>query len=349
MTKDIIEGAASPSDEFLEYARQQLDQVSVGLREIGLLIEQSQGEVDKLVRRNSEITGRLHQIQAQFETVPREDIRAIYESAQDVQQRLFTMHGQLEKLKSDQTNLLQYEDFLARTINLLEAGVARATVQRKETIGNEMIEQIISAQEEERRRISRQMHDGPAQALSNFILQTEIALRLFDIDAEKAKAELNKLKEAASTTFAQVRDFIFDLRPMMLDDLGLIPTLRRYTEAFHEKTGLDIPFVVTGSERRLESHREVISFRAIQDVLSIIRDHAQATQVRLSISIDEDEVGAIIEDNGRPLELEPNAEEETARAFQVIRDRLQQVGGKLRIENSASGGSKVSIALPAGE
>ena len=117
------------------------------------------------------------------------------------------------------------------------------------------VEQIIEAQEEERRKISRQIHDGPAQALSNFILQTEIALRLFDIDVGKAREELTSLKASATSTFSHVRDFIFDLRPMMLDDLGLIPTVRRYTDAFKEKTGLNLTLVVTGTERRLESHR----------------------------------------------------------------------------------------------
>lgn len=349
MPKETSEGAVNPLDEFIDYARNELDQVSVGLREIGLLIEQSQGEVEKLVQRNSSITSRLHQIQAQFETVPRDDIRSAYEAAQDTQQRLFTMRGQSEKLQSDQTNLLRYEDFLTRTISLLESGVTPTIIRPKENVSSAIIEKIISAQEEERRRISRQIHDGPAQALANFILLTEIALRLFDIDPEKARIELNNLKESATTTFAQVRDFIFDLRPMMLDDLGLVPTLRRYTEAFKEKTGLDISLVFTGSERRLEPHREVISFRAIQDVLSNIRDYAQATQVKLSVSIDEDEVRAIIEDNGRMLEHETGSEEETDRVLRVVEDRVHQVGGEFVLESSADGGSKVTISVPSGD
>ena len=84
------------------------------------------------------------------------------------------------------------------------------------------------------------MHDGPAQALSNFILQTEIAMRLFDIDQEKARQELITLKNSATSAFQQVRDFVFELRPMMLDDLGLVPTLKRYVEAFKEQTNTSV-------------------------------------------------------------------------------------------------------------
>jgi two-component system sensor histidine kinase DegS len=98
---------------------------------------------------------------------------------------------------------------------------------------------LVNAQETERQRLSRQMHDGPAQALSNFILQTEIAMRLMDVDAGQAREELNSLKASAMGTFQKVRNFIFELRPMMLDDLGLAPTIRRYADAFKEQTGLD--------------------------------------------------------------------------------------------------------------
>jgi two-component system sensor histidine kinase DegS len=94
------------------------------------------------------------------------------------------------------------------------------------------IEMIVNAQESERQRLSRQMHDGPAQALSNFILQTEIAMRLFDLDPAQARDELGNLKTSAMGTFQRVRSFIFELRPMMLDDLGFNSTLRKYADAF---------------------------------------------------------------------------------------------------------------------
>ena len=99
---------------------------------------------------------------------------------------------------------------------------------------------MINAQEAERQRLSRQMHDGPAQALSNFIVQTEIANRLLDIDAKRAKEELDNLKNSAMNTFKEVRTFIFELRPMMLDDLGLFPTVRRYVDNFKEQTGAEV-------------------------------------------------------------------------------------------------------------
>jgi two-component system sensor histidine kinase DegS len=303
--------------------------------------------VDKLAQRNAQITAQLHQIQTQFETIPREDIRSSYENAQDTQQRLFTMRGQLEKLQSDQSNLKRYKDFLSKTLQVLETGASQVKIRPQDGRAETVIEQIIGAQEDERRKISRQIHDGPAQSLSNFILQTEIALRLFDVDTEQAKAELQNLKNSASTTFSSVRDFIFDLRPMMLDDLGLVPTVRRYTEAFKEKTGLDINVVITGSERRLEPHREVLCFRTIQELLGNVRDHAQATQVKLTLNLDDSALRVMIEDNGVGFDVKSMSENGEAHvSLTALEERVQQVGGEISIESQPDQGTTIHLTIP---
>ncbi len=218
MTEVEIQEELGPIEVFLEVAREELEQVRKEHKEIGMLVEQSQGEVEKLAQRNASIAATIKQIQSNFDTVPREDIKNTYEAAQDAQQRLFTMRGQLEKLESDQETLQRYAEFIQSTLNLLE-GRSPDEVTDLESRTGSIIEQIIDAQEEERRKISRQIHDGPAQVLANLILQAEIAARLFDTDQDKARQELNDLKASANSTFSHIRDYIFDLRPMMLDDL----------------------------------------------------------------------------------------------------------------------------------
>jgi two-component system sensor histidine kinase DegS len=336
----------SPVEAFLETARSELELTRSQSKEVGMLVEQSQGEVEKLAQRNAAITAQLHQLQAHFDTVPREDIRSSYEAAQDAQQRLFTMRGQLEKLQSDQVHMKRYVDHLARTVQLLEGGAepAEGDSTAVSTIG---IEQIIDAQEEERRRISRQIHDGPAQALSNFILQTEIAMRLFDIDPKKAREELASLKGTATSTFSNVRDFIFDLRPMMLDDLGLVPTVRRYVEAYKEKHGLNVTMVMTGTERRLETHREVLTFRAIQELLANVREHAQATSVKLVLDLDANQIRSMVEDNGKGFDKATVlTDQQAGRGLRTLSERLQQIGGTVDIESTPGNGTRVSFSVP---
>jgi two-component system sensor histidine kinase DegS len=350
MSEAVEETELNPLEAFMERSAEELEKSQNKLKEIALLVEQSQGEVDKLAQRNASITAQLHQLQAHFDTVPREDIRGAYESAQDAQQRLFTMRGQLEKLQSDKSHLERYVQYINELIALIEGGSVPTPGATPAPRVQSGVEQIIEAQEEERRKISRQIHDGPAQALANFILQTEIATRLFDADPDKARDELNSLKSSASTTFNTVRGFIFDLRPMMLDDLGVVPTVRRYTEAFKEKTGLNINLVVTGTERRLESHREVLVFRAVQQLLGNVRDYAQATQAKVTLDMGDHQVRAGVEDNGKGFEVdELDTGDGQGQGLEMLRKRVEQVGGVMEIDSSADQGSRVIFWIPTGD
>ncbi len=334
----------SPLEAFLQSTRTELDQVRMEMKEIGLLVEQSQGEVDKLANRNASITATLHQLQAHFDTVPREDIKSAYEAAQDAQQRLFTMRGQLEKLQSDQAHLKRYVEFLGKTQLMLEGGAAPVAADQGAA---SPVVQIIEAQEEERRKLSRQVHDGPAQTLSNFILNAEIALRLLDTDTEKAREELKNLKTTASNTFSSVRDFIFELRPMMLDDLGLVPTVRRYIEAYKDRSGLDASLVVTGKEMRMQPHLEVLVFRAVQALLSNVREHAQATQVKTTVDVDTKEVRVGVEDNGKGFDPDGAAfTASSGRGLKILKERIDLVGGSMEISSAAGKGTKVSLIVP---
>jgi two-component system sensor histidine kinase DegS len=346
MAKKAEKAAPTPLEQLMIDARTELEQVRKEHKEIGMLVEQSQGEVEKLGQRNASIAATVKQIEANFDTMPREDIRSTYEAAQDTQQRLFTMRGQLEKLESDQNNLQRFANFLNSMLSTLE-GRSPDEIGELEGAKGSVIEQIIEAQEEERRKISRQMHDGPAQALANFILQAEIALRLFDNDPTKAREELNNLKASASSTFSHVRDYIFDLRPMMLDDLGVVPTVRRYIDAFREKSGLDLSVVVTGSERRLEPHIEVLIFRTVQSLLGNVREHAQATQAKVLLNLDDNQVSATVEDNGKGFNADAVVEEEGGgKGLRTLRDRVEQVGGAIEFESKAGEGTRVTFKLP---
>jgi two-component system sensor histidine kinase DegS len=347
MTETDPSEERSPLEIFIQESQVELDAIQGKLKEITMLVEQSQGEVEKLGTRNADITGRLHQMQAHFDTVPREDILNNYEAALDAQQRLFTMRGQLEKLESDQVHLQRMADIISKSLQFMGGRTAVEIEEQEAPSTAGVLAQIIDAQEDERRKISRQIHDGPAQVLSNFILQTEIANRLFDTNPEQAREELANLKEAATASFGKVRDFIFELRPMMLDDLGLIPTVRRYAEAFKEKTGLDISVVNTGTERRLASHREVVLFRAVQECMSNTRDHAQATQVKIVIDIDQKHVHCSIEDNGRGFEPDILEQEDMQnRALDRLRRQVEQLDGEFEIDTKPGEGTRIAIVLP---
>lgn len=341
--------------ELLDLAQQEAERSQGELREIALLVEQSQGEVDKLTQRNATINNQLRQVQQNFETVPRGDIRSIYDAAVTAQQKLITMRGQLEKLRSDQTGLEKYAKFLGVVVEGLGGVDPGATVASGGTggmaagvgDGNELIIRIIDAQEVERQRMSKTMHDGPAQSLTNFILQAEIVQRLFDSNPEQARAELQNLKTNATATFQRVRDFITELRPMMLDDLGLVPTVRRYVKGFEEKTGIQTALTITGDERRFEAHREVLAFRGIQELLTNARLHAQCTQIRVTLDVDENRVRIMVEDNGQGFD--PAADvvvDQKHVGLSTLREKAELLRGQLQVDSTVGQGTRAALEIP---
>jgi two-component system sensor histidine kinase DegS len=221
----------------------------------------------------------------------------------------------------------------------------KPTITATSNGSKDSLELMIKAQESERQRLSRQMHDGPAQALSNFILQTEIAMRLFDINQVQAKEELTNLKMAAMNTFQKVRSFIFELRPMMLDDLGLIPTIRRYIDTFKEQTGIETTFVISGVERRLEPYLEVMIFRAVQELMGNVVKHAQANRIKVQFILDDNSVKISIDDNGKGFTPETSTES-GGLGLNLIRERVGMLGGTVEIDSVLGQGSKIMIQVP---
>jgi two-component system sensor histidine kinase DegS len=323
----------------------ELEETQRALREVTLMIEQSQGELTKITQRNTAITAHLQQVQKQGGTSP-DEVKMAYDSALDAQQRLFVMRGQLEKLQNDKTHLEKYKG----TLEMLNAEASSSGSDDGQNSGSKGqmagIEMIVNAQEAERQRLSRQMHDGPAQALSNFILQTEIAMRLLDADPAMAKEELGNLKSSAMGTFQKVRNFIFELRPMMLDDLGLVPTLRKYADAFKEQTGLDVNLSVTGAERRLEPYLEVMVFRATQELLGNSSRHSQATLIKVQVDMGNEVVRVSVDDNGKGFDPEI-LKQSTNLGLKLIRERSEMLGGNFEIDSMAGSGARITFAVPA--
>jgi two-component system sensor histidine kinase DegS len=325
-------------------AKTELEEIQRALRETTLMIEQSQGEVNKLTQRNAAITSHLQQVQNQISDMPVEEIRMAYDSALDAQQRLFVMRGQLDKLQSDKTHFERYLTALEQMQNGGKGDDAAAPGSgTKGPLAS--VEMLVNAQEAERQRLSRQMHDGPAQALSNFILQTEIAMRLLEVDPTQARDELANLKSSAMGTFQKVRNFIFELRPMMLDDLGLIPTIRRYADAFKEQTGLEVNVTISGDDRRLEPYLEVMVFRALQELMGNAARHSQASLLKLNVDLTSESIRVSVDDNGKGFDFDA-VQKGQSLGLKLIRERTEMLGGSFEVDSVAGKGTRIMFALP---
>lgn len=343
-------------NEFLTEIENEYEQAQKTLKEIDMMLDQSQAELSKLIQRNTSANSHLQQIQNQFDTIPRTDIRQAYNSALDSQQRMLVMRSQLEKLQNDQSNLKrkvllidQIRQFFPDQPVLNKTGKPGSLGSYSSGDGFSVLEMMINSQETERQRLSRQMHDGPAQALSNFIVQTEIAARLFEIDKEKAKNELENLKGAAMATFQKVRNFISELRPMMLDDLGLFPTIKKYVDIFKEQHGVDVNLTINGQDRRFEPFLEVMVFRAIQELMGNAVRHNQDQSVKVQIStqiaMDDNQIKITVSDNGKGFNQD-ETKSGSGLGLKLIRDRVEMLGGFYDIDTATGQGCRVSLTIP---
>jgi len=342
--------------EMAEEAKKEREQLDSEIREIDVLVKQTAGEIERLQQRQVDAASRLRQIEANLEAYPREEIREAYMSGQDVQLRLFMMRSQLEQLQNKQRSLQRYRGQLDR-LGMLSEQLSEASSSTllaaggtPQSLDQLSMVQIIEAQELERQHLARQMHDGPAQSLTNLILQAEIVERMFDTDPARARAELGNLKNAANSTFQRIRDFIFDLRPMMLDDLGLIPTLKRYAQTFETKTRLPTQLTTLG-ETMLASYIEVTLFRAVQELLNNTARHAHASRVQVNLDLQSNPVVVTVEDDGSGFDVSSAlaaARQRSSSGLVNLEKRVEMLGGKIQFQSATGRGTKVRVELPVG-
>lgn len=344
-----IETETKGSEDFLTQLTDELRGNKAAFEEISTKLEQSQIELNRLAQKKATITAQLQQFQTDANRISITDFRTAYNTAMDAQQRLLVMRGQLDKLTEHKNALVNYKNLLERAIEFSKSKTVLDTSMEHKDDGINTLVMLIEAQESERQRLSRQMHDGPAQALSNFIVQAEIATRMYEIDPLKAKDELDKLKLSAMSTFQKVRTYIAELRPMMLDDLGLIMTLSKYIANLKEQTGVDINAVLPSSEKRLVQHLEVFLFRAIQELVANSMKHNidNASKLRIDIvfSIENGIAKAIIKDNGKGFD-QVLQKATAGLGLKLIQERANLLGGSLTIDSSENQGSEIILTIP---
>jgi two-component system sensor histidine kinase DegS len=289
----------------------QAQQLALETRELDLLIESTTTEVNRLKARETQSSAKVVDMQKNPANFQRDEIFGAYREFAEAMEKRVTMEGQLSALQSkrklmDRVNPLVVEaasaarDLPAPSLN----GDAPAPAPPLDE--TRLLQAVVETQEEERRRLARQVHDGPAQALSNVVLQAEISERLFDSDASRARVELGSLRQQVGKTLQELRGFIFELRPMILDDLGLVPTLRRYVQTLTDKHQARLDFSSSGRDRRLPSDDEVAIFRLIQDSLVERLERGGAKKLVLGLTWKEETLEIFLQSDGK--ELPPDAE-----------------------------------------
>jgi signal transduction histidine kinase len=234
------------------------------------------------------------------------------------------------------------ESFLAAFVELVRSALKRTVLHgrlaEKEQQRSRLLHALLTAQEEERGRISRDLHDQIGQAL------TAMLLGLDQVLDRPERAALGKLKELASVTLGDVRRIALDLRPSVLDELGLEAAIRRYARDVHERYGTEVTVLVT-LPTRLDHQEETVLYRVAQEALTNIVRHARARTVSVVATTARGSVQLVIEDDGVGFEPDGLTHVEQI-GLLGMRERLEILGGSLRIESAPGTGCRVYARLP---
>jgi signal transduction histidine kinase len=235
----------------------------------------------------------------------------------------------------------------------LSMAVENATLyeetQQREALRSELYQQIISAQEGERQRIARELHDGTGQVLTGLGLGLKAAAESVGRDPELAARQLIELKDLNARALQELRDLIADLRPSILDDLGLVPALQAQVKAFAERTGLQAVFESRGPRRRLSPEEETVIFRITQEALTNVGKHAEAQHVMVRLTFTDDATHLVVTDDGQgfnPNEALQAAGSRRAWGLLGMQERVQLVQGSCEIASKPGTGTTVRVVVP---
>ncbi|MCC3379469.1 sensor histidine kinase [Paenibacillus farraposensis] len=361
----VMENSKYQMFEILDTAQTELVTLNQELQSVLKETAETIERVDQLEMNYRRSRIRLTEVSRDFVRYSEEDIKQAYEKATQLQLDVMIFREKEMYLKARRDDLQK------------RAKSVEASVERAETIGSQMgvvleylsgelghvtriIEsaknrqliglKIILAQEEERKRISREIHDGPAQLLAHLVLRTEIVERMIAKQEFKmVQDEIVDLKKQVRSSLEEMRKVIFNLRPMALDDLGLIPTLRKYVQDYEEKTKIRALFETRGKEHRLSSAMEAAIYRLIQEALTNAAKHAYPTYVLVEITYQAQLVKIVVQDNGlgfNPELFQQKSKDHGHFGLIGMRERVELLEGRMEIESAENQGTKIVIHIP---
>jgi two-component system sensor histidine kinase DegS len=281
-------GSAAALAEMLD---RELDGLARELAEIDLLVGQSRTEAARHEQKRAQAAERLAGLGSRAAPAELAEVNA---QLVTLTRRAAVMEAQLDVLAGKQKTLERYRDGLGRLRAAVGESAADGAAPAEGAPGSAapgaagtmtpaVGRVVLAAQEDLRRDIARAMHDGPAQSLTNIVLQAQIVERLLDRDPAAARAEVLELMAMVQRTLEATKAFIFDVRPMVLDDLGLVPTLRRVARDRSRRAQVPVEFESLGTDRRLSMELESAVFRIADEAVAGL---AQGGPEKVAISLD---------------------------------------------------------------
>ena len=376
-TIDTIEDNKTQIFDIYQNTRNEVDEARDRLAELKKNVADTIARVDALAADEQRAKQRLAEVSRNFSEHTEEEIRKSYEAVSIIQINLAIEREKEQAMRVERDKLeirLRYlftvverAEHMALSIGSVLSYLSTQVsgviwkieaVQKDKFVGA----RIIKATEEERYRISRELHDGPAQDLANALFTTTITERLMDQDMAEAKKTLVELREEIRGCLTGVRQIIFDMRPMALDDLGLPQAVEQLARLFGERGKLRGTFSLEGTYYALPKHVEIAIFRIVQEALNNVVHHAKTDKVRVRMHYTDQALTVLIADDGvgfdpnRRVEEPEDADDaldmetqrrQRGRHFGMIgmEERAKIIGAAIQILSEPGKGTKVHLRV----
>jgi two-component system sensor histidine kinase UhpB len=246
--------------------------------------------------------------------------------------------GQLNT-RAPVTGLDPDADQLARAFNTMLAAL--------DDVSKSRASQILSAQEQERKRIARELHDETSQVLTSLLIS--LALLEESVTSEEARKRVADTRSLAHQTLRAVRNLSIDLRPSALDDLGLLPALRWYIKEYQQKCGIEVEFNASGLKQRLPAEMETALYRVIQEALTNTAKHAHARRAWVVVSEEDNSVRACVRDDGEGFDAQAVLRtpwQDRGLGLAGMQERATLLDGSIKIESQPGTGTTIDVTLP---
>ncbi len=242
---------------------------------------------------------------------------------------------------------------LSSVANLIAVVIENARLYNemlwRDELRGELLRQIISAQEEERKRIARELHDETSQALTGLGVGVQALLNALPIETSELEAQLGRIQSMATNAYDGIHRVMCELRPRLLDDLGLLAAVNSHVENQVRRAGLTVHLEAVGTERRLAAEIETALFRIIQEATTNVIRHASADSFRITLEFKEKSVAARIEDDGTGFDVDKVMTSRVrGRALGLLgmKERAESLGGQLTIWSRRGAGTCVAAEIP---
>lgn len=276
-------------------------------------------------------------------------IRALRAFELDRQRQLMAANEARLAAKSEALAIQRQAQIETEQLNRdLQAAILE--LQAREELRCQLLHQVVSAQEGERQRIARELHDGTGQILTGLGLGLVATGEAIHNDPERAVRQLNELKLLSGQAMQELRDVIADLRPSVLDDLGLVAALQGQVKEFETRTGVTADLKTNGRRRRVQAEIETIVFRIAQEGLTNVARHGQATNVTVDLTFSDEALQLIVCDDGRGFDpqaaLRPQVGQRPAWGLLGMQERASLVGGHFEINSQRGRGTTIQATIP---